>query len=52
MDNIINYQLQLDQIIKGLDGKKSTLLLHACCAPCSSYCLEYLKDFFDITLFF
>ncbi|MDE7191743.1 MAG: epoxyqueuosine reductase QueH, partial [Clostridia bacterium] len=33
-------------------GNKSTLLRHACCAPCSSYCLEYLKDFFDITLFF
>ena len=52
MDNKINYQLELDKIIKGLDGKKPTLLLHACCAPCSSYCLEYLKEYFNITLFF
>ncbi|MDE6276020.1 MAG: epoxyqueuosine reductase QueH [Clostridia bacterium] len=52
MDNKINYQLELDKIIKGLDGKKPSLLLHACCAPCSSYCLEYLKEYFDITLFF
>ena len=52
METKINYQLELDEIIKGLDGKKPRLLLHACCAPCSSYCLEYLKDYFDITLFF
>ena len=52
MDSKINYQLQLDNIIKNLDGKKPRLLLHACCAPCSSYCLEYLKNYFDITLFF
>ena len=52
MDNKINYQLQLDEIIKSLDGKRESLLLHCCCAPCSSYCIEYLKDYFDITLFF
>ena len=52
MENKINYQLQLDEIIKSLDGRKPRLLLHACCAPCSSYCLEYLKDYFDITLFY
>ncbi|MDE5654298.1 MAG: epoxyqueuosine reductase QueH [Clostridia bacterium] len=52
MDNNINYQLQLDKIISSLDGKKPSLLLHACCAPCSSYCLEYLKNFFEITLYF
>lgn len=46
-----NYQKELDKIISGLD-RKPRLLLHACCAPCSSYCLEYLKDHFDITLFF
>ena len=33
-------------------GKKSKLLMHCCCAPCSSACLERLKDFFDITVFF
>ncbi len=32
--------------------KKPTLLLHVCCAPCSSYVLEYLSDYFEITLFY
>ena len=39
-------------MIGELEGRKPRLLLHACCAPCSSYCLEYLKEHFDITLFF
>ena len=49
-----NYQLMLDQKIKELcaEKKRPTLLLHACCAPCSSYVLEYLSEYFDITLFF
>lgn len=49
-----NYQLILDKIINTecMGQKKPTLLLHACCAPCSSYVLEYLSEFFDITLFF
>ena len=34
------------------EGRLPRLLLHACCAPCSSYVLEYLSDFFEITLFF
>jgi len=34
------------------NSKKPTLLLHACCGPCSSYVLEYLADFFDITVFY
>ena len=33
-------------------GKKPSLLLHACCAPCSSYVLEYLHRFFEITIFY
>lgn len=33
-------------------SEKPTLLLHVCCAPCSSYVLEYLSSYFDITLFF
>lgn len=49
-----NYQLMLDKIIeedlKG--GEVKTLLLHACCAPCSSYCLEYLSKYYKITVFF
>ncbi len=35
-----------------LSGKKPSLLLHACCAPCASYVIEYLSDYFDITLFY
>ena len=48
-----NYQIELDEIINGLkEGERPSLLLHACCAPCSSYCVEYLSKFFDITLYF
>ena len=49
-----NYQILLDDIIKTEQsaGRRPTLFLHACCAPCSSYVLEYLNSYFDITLFF
>ena len=48
-----NYQAELDKIILGINGeKKPKLLLHCCCAPCASYCLTYLKDYFDITAFY
>ena len=49
-----NYGLLLENTIKSIaqSGQKKSLLLHACCAPCSSYVLEYLSQFFDITLFF
>lgn len=46
-----NYQLETDRIITSLDHAP-TLLLHACCAPCSSYVLEYLAEHFNITVFF
>ena len=49
-----NFQLHLDkelEIIKR-DGAVPKLLLHSCCAPCSSYCLEYLSEFFEITVFY
>lgn len=46
-----NYQKKLDKIIDGLDGRPR-LALHSCCAPCSSYVLEYLSQYFDITLFY
>ena len=52
MENSRNFQKELDKIISSFDGKRPRLLLHACCAPCSSYCLEYLNGYFDITLFF
>lgn len=52
--NKINYQRVLDGTLKNLtgDGKIPSLLLHACCAPCSSYVLEYLSQYFDITVFY
>ena len=49
-----NLQKELEKIIEQNKkaGIKPTLLLHACCAPCSSYCIEYLNEHFKITLFF
>ena len=64
--NKVNYQKQLEDILRRLleensgchdpqavpvTGKKK-LLIHSCCAPCSSYVLEYLRDFFDITVLY
>lgn len=53
-----NYQKELDKILQGLteglskqDSPKS-LFLHSCCAPCSSYVLEYLCQYFEITVFY
>ena len=50
----INYQKQLDKIIEDIKnkGETPTLLLHSCCAPCSSYVLEYLSQYFKITIFY
>lgn len=50
----MNYQLTLDKTIEAVTqkGAKPKLLLQACCAPCSSYVLEYLCSYFDITLLF
>ena len=45
-----NYQIQLDKEIEALNGEKPKLLLHSCCGPCSSYVLEYLTQYFDVTL--
>ena len=52
--NRVNYDAEMQKIIKEAraEGKKPTLLLHACCAPCSSACLELLKDDFDVTVYF
>ncbi len=51
--NKINYQKELEKIIGGIDpSKPPRLLLHSCCAPCSSYVLEYLSDYFDITVYY
>ncbi len=45
-----NYQVKLEEIIKKEEGKIPKLLLHSCCAPCSSYVLEYLSKYFKITI--
>lgn len=50
--NKVNYQKELDKIIVNNTGTKPRLLLHSCCAPCSSYVLEYLSRYFDITVFY
>lgn len=50
--NKINYQKELDRIIEKNGDIKPKLLLHSCCAPCSSYVLEYLSGYFDITVFY
>lgn len=49
-----NYQRELDQIIEKIrkEEEAPTLLLHSCCAPCSSYVLEYLAEYFQITVFY
>ena len=58
-----NYQRELDKILDGLQADRGRadsggvdapprLLLHSCCAPCSSYCLEYLCTYFSITVFY
>lgn len=50
----MNYQKQLDLILEKIKEKKyvPTLLLHSCCGPCSSYVLEYLSNYFKITIFY
>lgn len=49
-----NYQKELEQIIEKHEkkGEVPSLFLHSCCAPCSSYVLEYLSNYFQITVFY
>jgi predicted adenine nucleotide alpha hydrolase (AANH) superfamily ATPase len=47
----MNYNTETENIIKNLKNKPS-LLLHSCCGPCSSYVLEYLSKYFDITVYY
>lgn len=55
MEQVRNYAKELDKIIDGMKtesaGRKS-LLLHSCCAPCSSYVMEYLREYFELTVFY
>lgn len=56
----INYQKEMEKILAEIEAqkgsnpnfKKPSLLLHACCGPCSSYVIEYLSKFFDITIYY
>ena len=52
--NKINYQKELDKLISGFnkEGVVPSLLLHSCCGPCSSYCIEYLSQYFNVTVFY
>lgn len=62
--NQVNYQKELEKILAEIEGKRAdaaggegeaaapSLLLHSCCAPCSSYVLEYLCPYFRITVFY
>jgi len=58
--NQVNYQKELEKILAGLpkreEGREGadppSLFLHSCCAPCSSYVLEYLCSYFRITVFY
>ena len=50
----INYEILMENQLKELEktGTKPKLLLHSCCAPCSSAILEFLQNYFDITVYF
>ena len=49
-----NYQRELDQLLEHTqkEEKVPRLFLHSCCAPCSSYVLEYLSQYFEVTVFY
>ncbi len=49
-----NYQKEMDKLIEHLNGNGEAplLLLHSCCAPCSSYVIEYLSQYFKISVFY
>ena len=48
----INYDELMQEEVKKFNGNKKTLLLHSCCGPCSSACIERLNDYFDITVLY
>lgn len=50
----INYEILMENQLKEIEktGIKPKLLLHSCCAPCSSAILEFLQNYFDITVYF
>ena len=58
--NNINYQKELEKELEKIVSERQlnntkeapSLFLHSCCAPCSSYCIEYLSEYFNITVFY
>lgn len=55
MENARNFQRELDKLLEKQENNKQNgkrLFLHSCCAPCSSYVLEYLRQYFRITVFY
>ena len=50
----INHQLALERELARIteSGRRPRLLLHSCCAPCSSYCMEYLTRYFDLVVYY
>ena len=48
----MNYQIEMEKIIDNEKGKIPKLLLHACCAPCSSAVIESISNYFDITILY
>ena len=50
----INYQKELEKLLDQIETEERVpnLLIHSCCAPCSSYVLEYLSEYFKITVFY
>lgn len=50
--NKLDYQQEMEKILKSIQNNPKRLLLHSCCAPCSSYCLELLSPYFNIDIFF
>ena len=50
----MNYQKEMEKLVSRLQEERKVprLLLHSCCAPCSSYVLEYLSNYFEITVFY
>ena len=47
----MNYDYEMIKLIKNLTYKPK-LLLHSCCAPCSTTCIERIKEYFDITIIY
>lgn len=47
-----NYQKELEKLLQKPELQGKRLLLHSCCAPCSSYCMEYLREYLELTVFY